>query len=126
MKLGINQPKSVTIYSKKFWNETDIEIENGEEYKFVADGNWKDLIMKTNADGYTSFYMSLYNRLKRSKSNKWFALIGSLNKRDDFLIGRKNQITFQQSGRLYCYANDIKNFYWNNFGQITLTITRTK
>lgn len=29
-------------------------------------------------------------------------------------------------GKLSCYANDVKGFYWNNSGQITLTITRIK
>lgn len=126
MKLDIHQSKCIIVYSKEFWNETEIEIECGEEYEFVATGSWKDLVMKTDAEGYTSWYMSLYNKLKRSKENKWFALMGSLNKSDDFLIGKANQILFQKSGKLSCYANDVKGFYWNNFGEVSLTITRIK
>ncbi|MCF2221509.1 hypothetical protein H9Q08_19775 [Chryseobacterium sp. PS-8] len=124
MKLEINQPKSFIIQSEKYWNEIDVEIQEGEVYTFTAEGNWKDLLMETDADGYTNWYMSLYNCFKRSRKNKWFALLGSLNKREDFLIGKNNKILFQHSGRLFCYANDVKGFYWNNFGKISLSIMR--
>lgn len=124
--MEINESKSFTIYSKKFWNKTEVKIESQEEYKFHRAGKWKDFFSETDADGYVSWYMSSYNCMKRSKNNKWFSLIGSIDKNNDFLIGKENKIVFQQSGKLYCYANDIKGFYWNNFGQITLTMTRTK
>ena len=126
MKLNINESKTISICSKIFWNETDIEIQNGEEYKFVAEGQWKDLLMKCDADGYTSLYMSLYNRWKRSKENNWFALMGNIHQTNDFLIGKTNQYIFNESGKLFCYANDVKGFYWNNFGGISLTVTRIK
>jgi len=116
MKLNINESKTISICSKIFWNETDIEIQNGEEYNFAAEGQWKDLLMKCDADGYTSLYMSLYNKWKRSKENNWFALMGSINQTNDFLIGKTNQKTFDESGKLF----------WNNFGEISLTITRIK
>jgi hypothetical protein len=126
MKLNIKESKSFSICSKTFWNETEIEVQNGEEYKFEAVGLWKDLLMKCDADGYTSLYMSLYNRWKRSRENNWFALMGSINQTDDFLIGKGNQKKINKSGKLFCYANDVKGFYWNNSGQISLTITRIK
>ncbi|MCC7058459.1 MAG: hypothetical protein IT272_13685 [Chitinophagales bacterium] len=126
MKLEVNQSKSFKICSKEFWNDTGLEINSGEEYKFVAEGTWKDLLMKCDADGYTSLYMSLYNRWKRSKDNNWFALIGSINQTSDFLIGKSNQKKINENGKLFCYANDVKGFYWNNFGEISLTITRIK
>lgn len=126
MKLEINQSKTFTIYSGEYWNETDVFIESGEEYKFVSEGTWKDLLKATDADGYSNSYMKLYDRWKRSKSDKWFALIGSVNKSTDFLIGKTNQIVFQESGNLCCYANDVKGFYWNNSGHILMKVTRIK
>lgn len=126
MKLDINQSQTFTICSREFWNETGIEIQAGEVYKFVAEGLWKDLLMKRDADGYTSLYMNLYNRWKRSRENNWFALMGSINQTADFLIGKNNQIVFNKDGKLFCYANDIKGFYWNNSGQLSLKITRIK
>jgi len=126
MKININETKIISIYSKTFWNETNIEIQAGEEYKLEANGIWKDLFMKCDGDGYTSLYMSLYNRWKRSRENNWFALMGSINQNNDFLIGKTNQIVFKESGILFCYANDVKGFYWNNFGELSLTLTRIK
>lgn len=126
MKLILNESKTISICAKKIWNETEIEIQAGEAYTFDAIGLWQDLLKKCDACGYTSTYMNLYNRWKRSKDNHWFALIGSINQRNDFLIGKSNQITFHENGKLYCYANDVMGFYWNNFGQISLTITRIK
>ncbi len=126
MKLEINESKSFTIYSREFWNETDVEIQSGEEYKFVAEGNWKDLSKETDANGYSNWYMSLFDSLKRSRNNQWFALIGSVNKSGGFLIGKNSQIPFQQNGKLWCYANDVRGFYWNNSGTVLLTVTRIK
>lgn len=126
MKLQVGESKTVEIYSKIFWNETDLEILAGEEYKFDSVGSWKDLLVRCNSDGYVSWYMNLYNNWKRSPGNNWFALIGSLDKRNDFLIGKQSQLSFHNSGKLYCYANDVRGFYWNNSGQISLTISRIK
>lgn len=126
MRLSVNQSELALIYSGKSWNETGVEIMAGEEYLFEADGTWKDLVISTDADGYSNLYMRLFNKLKRSRENKWFALIGSLNKSGGFLIGKNNKILFNHGGDLYCYANDIYGFYWNNSGHITLKITRLK
>lgn len=126
MRIELNSPVTVTIKSKLVWNETEIEIHNGEVYEFQANGEWKDLFKKCDADGYNNSYMSLYNSFKRSKENNWFALIGSINQNNDFLIGKKKQVTFSENGNFSCYANDVKGFYWNNFGELSLTITRIK
>jgi hypothetical protein len=125
MKLKINESATILIYSKKIWNETNITIEVGEEYKFEAFGTWRDMVLLScDADGYNCLYMMLYKRWKRSKENNWFALIGSINQKDDFLIGKKWQKVFQQNGKLWCYANDLKCMYWNNSGHLSLKITR--
>ena len=126
MRLNKSEFKEVPIYSEKIWNETGIEIHDGDEYLFEASGEWKDLRKKTDADGYSNLYMSLFNKFKRSKNNKWFALIGSLNMTDSFLIGTCIQISFQKAGILFCFANDIHSFYWNNSGYVILRITRVK
>ena len=126
MRLEINEYKKVIVYSKKIWNETEIQVKNGDEYQFEAEGEWKDLWKKTDAEGYSNFYMSLYNKLKRSQNNKWFALMGCVNKSKCFFIGKRNQITTEENGMLFCFANDVCGFYWNNSGYITLKITRKK
>lgn len=128
MKLKINEIIEVEIYAKCKWNSTQIEISESEEYIFSAFGAWKDLTIKTDADGYTNSYMKLFDAIKRAKKYQWFALIGSLNqiKNEYFLIGKNNKIAFVNSGILYCFANDVNGFYWNNFGNITLQVKRIK
>ena len=126
MRLAVDEFKTVLIYSGKFWNDTSIEIRMGEEYIFEAEGKWKDWMLEQDADGYKNWYMNIYNNLKRSKKNKWFSLMGSLDKRDLFLIGKSKQILFKKGGLLYCFANDVCGFYWNNSGYVTLKITRVK
>lgn len=126
MKIDIFQSTTINVYANKFWNESDFEVKQGEEYRFSATGFWTDLFKKTDASGYSNWYMNLYNSLKRSKDHNCFALIGCLNKSNDFLIGTNNQLLFQKGGKLSFYANDVKWFYWNNFGRIVLQITRIK
>ncbi|MES2429389.1 MAG: hypothetical protein V4556_00550 [Bacteroidota bacterium] len=124
MKLAINESSVILIYAKLFWNFTNIEINKGEVYKFEAEGIWRDLYKKTDPEGYTNFYMNLFNSLKRSQGHKWFALMGNLDKSYDFLIGKSQQISFSEKGNLYCYANDAKGFYWNNSGKVAVKIRR--
>lgn len=126
MKIPENESITIVIKARKTWNETDIEVAPGEEYDFEASGQWKDLLEKTDADGYTNAYMELWNALKRSKGNLWFALIGSVDKNGDFLIGKQKTVAIQEKGLLYFFANDARFFYWNNSGKLQLTITRKK
>lgn len=128
MKLKLNESIPIEIIAKCKWNPTEIEISAQEEYKFEASGSWSDLMVKTDADGYTNGYMRLFNNLKRAKQYPWFALVGVLNQSNNeyFLIGKNNKIAFEQSGKLYCFANDVNGFYWNNFGSISLKVTRIK
>jgi hypothetical protein len=124
MRLAKNNFKEIQVCSRQFWNDTAIEIMAGEQYQFDVTGTWKDLTVKTDADGYSNLYMSLFNKLKRSKENKWFALMGSLDQSGYFLIGKTNEVSFNQTGKLYCFANDVRGFYWNNSGSVTLKVTR--
>lgn len=128
MKLQINETTEVKIRARCRWNSTQIEISEGEEYEFTATGKWTDFTIKKDADGYTNSYMQLFDAKKRAIHFLWFALIGSLNKNEDkyYLIGKKSNISFDEMGILYCFANDAKGFYWNNFGQISLHIKRLK
>jgi len=110
MKITSTKSQTIIIHSIEIWNETGIEILSVEEYWFIAEGFWKDLLGNRDANGCTSSYMDLFNRRKRSPENNWFALIGSIEKTNHFLIGANNQIVFDKSGKLFCYANDMKGF----------------
>lgn len=42
-----------------------------------------------------------------------------------FYVGREVTFTAKFSGQLICFANDAHNLYWNNHGQLNVTVTRT-
>lgn len=128
MKLQIGEASVVKICSRKWWNSTQVEISEGEEYEFTVEGKWTDFGITKDANGYTCAYLQLFDRCKRAKQDRWFALIGSLDKNEDkyYLIGKKSCIPFNESGILYCFANDVKGFYWNNWGHVTLQLKRIK
>lgn len=73
---------------------------------------------------------------KREESMGWFALVGVIanggnptrngnpQKHETFLIGRGCRHTAKKSGYFYAFANDAWNYYDNNNGSVTLTVTR--
>lgn len=128
MKLQVNQTLDVQLYAKYKWNPTQLYVNKDEEYEFIANGIWKDFLIKTDADGYTNPYMRLFDSMKRVKDQNWFSLIGALDQNSDqfFLIGQHRKITFESEGTIYCFANDVEGFYFNNFGSVTLHIKRIK
>ena len=124
MKLEPNQSLTLDVLARLPWNKTVLEILPGETYQFEAEGRWTDSTFKTDADGYTNWYMNLYNYFKRVKNAKWFELIGSIDKVNFYRIGKKSTFTFREAGTLCLFANDVSGFYWNNSGKLLLTITR--
>lgn len=125
MHLNIGGQKKFIIDSALKWNSTELSVFTTEEYYFEAAGTWKDASIECTADGYTHLALTLATIFRRSFNNKWFALIGTVDKSGrKYLIGRKKTIKFCKAGTLYFYANDIIFMYWNNHGAIELTIKR--
>lgn len=126
MRININESIEVEIHSREYWNNTGLAVLSEEKYLFVSKGEWIDSFIPADADGFSKWYMAAFNLLKRSPEDKWFALMGSVNFKNPFLVGKNKSIEFRESGTLYCFANDVKGFYGNNKGSITLKITRIK
>jgi hypothetical protein len=131
MKLDIGESHVLKINPALKWQDTEINITVNEEYKFTATGTWIDFFIVTNADGFSGKWIMPKSEKKRAPENNWLALMGSLNESetDYFLIGKEKQKLFEHAGRLSCFANDMKDggfFLRNNWGSITLTITRIK
>lgn len=124
MKLLANQATTFFGYANRKFNDTHIDA--GVKYSFNANGYWKDLLFKSNANRYTNPYMNLFNNYKRNQNEKLFTLLGCLKKTNEFPIGKKVNSAFGKSGSLFCFANDVSHFYWNNSGSLELKITRTK
>jgi hypothetical protein len=122
--MNINESKEITVFANKFWNDGQLTVERGQKFHFKAIGTWIDLYIPSTADGSNKPFMARFNQKKRSPSDNWLALMGSVDKGTQFLIGSEKIIEFNESGHLFFFANDIKGFYWNNFGKIILKISR--
>jgi hypothetical protein len=123
--------KKAKIIARKVWNKTRIFIKKGKKYRFMAKGKWVDLTTKTDAKGYVSpnFILKKSERFRRMRSAKWFSLICAINrnpkKKLDVgkIIDKKDGIYHSKhTGRLFCFANDVRTMYWNNKGTIRLTV----
>lgn len=131
--LEIGFPKEVYIDSEELWNPTGIWLEVGSTYdlQVIPDTQtWTDgkLFSKTcKADGFSNFVLDWFSYLKRSPKNKWFTLMGVIEKDEAtcFAIGLEC-INYKPatSGELNCFANDAWKHYGNNKGKLNLTVTR--
>ena len=101
----------------------------GESYSLTADGKWYDVTQKSHANGYTSNLLKhrLLVRFKRSPKQSWLFLMGapSMDGRKAFPLGAgPTNHTATEDGKLYCFANDLWRFYFNNSGLVKLAVKR--
>lgn len=66
------------------------------------------------------------DRFKRVPSERWFALIGSIDADDAraFPIGAGREWVAPDAGVLTCFANDVPWAYLNNRGTVDLSVLR--
>jgi hypothetical protein len=103
-------------------------LEAGATYLFSADPDdtWVDLWKPANAGGYDLGFFGWAAGWKRVPSARWFALIAKIGAGDDFPVELESPKTAPAGGELYFYGNDICWMYWNNFGSISVTVTRVE
>ena len=128
--MEVGESTTKTILANKKWNDTQIRLVAGEEYHFKASGQWKDWTIVCDEDGHTSPnpLLRASERFRRVPKERWFAVIGTIQQNEDtsFRIGVEAKISPRSTGLLYCFANDVSFMYWNNTGEIQLTVTRTR
>jgi hypothetical protein len=116
----------VAIDSRAHWVDTGVLIVAGATYELRATGTWRDASIDTDASGYASanIFQRLTERLRRMPDAPWFALIGAIDRREDtqFVIGTASRFRATASGQLTCFANDLRGFYFNNSGNVILTV----
>jgi hypothetical protein len=101
------------------------------KYDFLVPLNekWNDASIQSDADGYPSPpALKWFERFRRVSDERYFKLIGAIDfdLRDPIRIGTKlSNFGPARSGRLYCFANDLRIMYWNNCGSIEVNVTRT-
>ncbi len=125
--LGISERARVTVKARPRDNATNLLLCAGERYLFDAQGAWRDAFVSCDANGWESALYKPFKGSRRKPAFRWLALIGYLKGHSDnaFLIGSYREHQCAHEGELVCYANDAESMYWNNFGSIELTVTRT-
>ena len=129
-ELVVGGSATETIVAGSFWNDTGIPLVSGQEYRFNAVGQWIDFYIQCDADGFRSpnpLFWPL-EPLRRMPHEPWFALIGAIDRKPEtqFRIGKERTMIAPATGMLTCFANDVRHFYWNNFGWVELTVTRSR
>jgi hypothetical protein len=122
------QQTVIGVHAVVRWNDTHLLLRSGERYRFAAVGTWYDATIRSGPAGYSSVnvFQRLTERLRRSPGNDWFAVIGSVGEEEGtaFAIGVACEKEMTCDGVLYCFANDLLGFYFNNSGWVKLTVTR--
>ncbi|MGA7156164.1 MAG: DUF2235 domain-containing protein [Acidobacteriaceae bacterium] len=129
IRLNVGDTMKFGIFALLRWNDTALHVLKGESYTFTADGKWYDATIKSDANGYTSklWRHRLTARFRRSPRGNWFLLMGalSMDDRKAFAIGTgPTTHTATEDGKLFCFANDLWWFYFNNSGLMKLTVER--
>ena len=125
--LKVRGTVTVRICARSKWNDTKIVVLKDSKYSFEAKGRWMDLHISSNADGYPSNQLlKIFEEDRRVPKANWFELICAVNFDDKGLlvIGTSQKMSMTSSGRLTCFANDVERMYWNNTGEVKLTVTR--
>jgi len=142
-------PISVPIKSDMEWNCTDIYLEQNATYEFTAKGTWLDGYVfqaECNPDGVIPVKELVVRGMRpqvvgeaRNELTQC-ALIGFIadqgnpdldgtygKDRTFWVIGRGPKPRKpEKSGYLYCFVNGHWGSYWNNRGELTLSVQRIK
>jgi hypothetical protein len=71
--------------------------------------------------------MRLVERSRRRPKDPWFALAAAVAQQNKTAFTISKSLpgwSVSMDGTLYCYANDIHGFYFNNSGTVQLTVLR--
>jgi len=128
--MNVGDRNAVVVLARPPWNLTGIQLRAGERYTMSAQGMWVDWFIPHGPEGdpSDSFYMRAVEHLRRMPKENWFELIGALDSdlSTSFPIGKGCEYVPPKDGELTCFANDVEGFYFNNYGQVTLTVERTQ
>jgi len=116
-----------TVLARAKWNATPVWVSGGERHKFLASGTWCDASIRTGPAGYASSSLGfrLAAPFRRFPKANWFALIGAIHQKGPaFVIGDGTEIEMPADGLLYCFANDLPSFYFNNSGHVQVVVER--
>ncbi|NTG45241.1 hypothetical protein [Rhizobium rhizogenes] len=111
-----------TVSAAALWTYL-CDVKKGQTYAFSASGKWTDWFIDSDANGYERFWLKPFASRKRMPKEKWFALIGVVDKdmATAFKIGTEKVWPATATGKLWCFANDDLSRYGNNKGTIEVS-----
>lgn len=132
--LSPGQSIEVTISSRCKRESTGLSVTAKQEYSIITNPHdwWVDFFIPCTAAGYmkpwTEWYMRGFEGEKPLPNRPWLALSGSVGPLPStaFLVSTNWNGSPKTDGELFLFSNDAKGWYWNNFGSVRVTITRTK
>lgn len=105
-------------------------VEPAQEYALTASGWWFEGARTCGPDGYRSRsrWARLLKRLRRVRSARRLALIGSIGRDDDepFVIGGGGVFTMTRRGVLLFFANRVRGLGRARHGRVMVTVHRLK
>jgi hypothetical protein len=129
--IKVGEQRTVCIHAHCVWNDAGIRVNKGEEYNFTGEGQWWDWIFPSGVSGYQppkwSIFQTLLQRLRRVPTDPWFALSAQVlsEKGNSVAVAASEPLRVATDGRLTLFANDVRGFYWNNWGSVCVTVRRT-
>jgi hypothetical protein len=119
-KTQIKQEFSLKLDSNTEWQDTNINIQIGDEIQINAQGEWK------NDPGYSLYDANGYAYPSDSNcllsTAKVGALIGKIGDCQPFLIGIELTFNASCTGNLFLSMNDSFDGFGNNVGELTVKI----
>lgn len=126
--LSPGETRSLIIWASDYYSRNKLVIEPGQTYHFAVSPAdwWVDMVVVTNAKGYNNHLIDWRKLRIRVPGAKCFALCAAMNENDAtaFVVGTETRTTFPENGILSFFANDVKGYYGNNWGKITLEVLR--
>jgi len=118
---------SAEIFAAERWNDTLIDVLEGQRITITAEGSWTDSTIVCGAGGFERPWLNLVRWTRRAPGASWFCLTASVGqmKRPLFPVGSRGSFQAPCEGRLYLFANDAWAFYFNNSGFISAVIDVT-
>lgn len=135
--LGLDGHAKAVAFAHNLYSHSGIYLEKGGTYRILVEGKqtWRDAGIETDADGWNrddiqkgwkEIVIAGMEPFRRFPQADWFHLIGCIGDSDEhcFAIGKSADVTAPATGELCFFANDLKRFYGNNLGRLSVTIHR--
>lgn len=124
----------VTVHARMRHNSTGIIMKAGSTYRVSVDDSekWRDGKISCNANGWSTdgvrppmhWIIKKTERWRLVSDADWFMLAGTYARHRDqvFAIGSHSEFIAIHDDELLLYANDLPWMFWNNRGNLRVSI----